>query len=492
MKLQLTVLSGGRAGVSGIISGIQVAVGRHPDNHLQLDPDKDLDVSGRHAVFFKAGGRWVVRDLSSSNGTFVNGHSAPGDTTLDDTDQVRLGGGPTLEVRLVPDSVPDRKPDPLAARPAAPGASPRPLRRTASTEQPAAQPPAPPKPATPDPRRSSTTQRIKIEVGRQTRRLRILAGLLVVVLVAGVGYVAWDRQQQAAERARERAAAQARIDSIVAASDASIARLRGEMEGLVSALQQSQADVQQLQRNLVSAEAAGQTDEVARLRGQLRTATQALSLQQAAAQVDFRRIYDLRNPAVAMIWTDFGPGDVTIGTAFGVTPDGVMITNRHVVHGEDGSRRPRRLAIQFSNSEQVWRATVLGVSPDADVAAIRVLGIAGRIPTIPLPDSLTLRAGDPIATIGYPGGTDLPMRSAGEGNLIRTTLTAGTISKALPDLIQIDGYGAQGASGSPIFDAAGTLVGVLYSGEAGSSGRIVYAVPVPYVAALLTSLNVSY
>jgi S1-C subfamily serine protease len=84
------------------------------------------------------------------------------------------------------------------------------------------------------------------------------------------------------------------------------------------------------------------------------------------------------------------------------------------------------------------------------------------------------------------------MRSQGEGSLIRTTLTAGTISKALPDLIQIDGYGAQGASGSPIFDAAGSLLGVLYSGEAGSGGRIVYAVPVPYVTALLRSLRISF
>jgi S1-C subfamily serine protease len=169
-----------------------------------------------------------------------------------------------------------------------------------------------------------------------------------------------------------------------------------------------------------------------------------------------------------------------------------MITNKHVVFGEDGSRRPRRLAIQFSNSRQVWRATVLGASADADLAAIRVEGIVGTIPTIPLPDSVTARPGDPIATIGFPGGTDLPMRSQGEENLVRTTLTAGTIAKALRDVLQIDGYGAQGASGSPIFDASGSLLGVLSGGEAGSNGRIVYAVPVPYVTALLTSLDISY
>jgi S1-C subfamily serine protease/pSer/pThr/pTyr-binding forkhead associated (FHA) protein len=481
MKLQLTVLSGGRSGVSGVFSGTQVAVGRHPDNHLQLDPEQDLDVSGRHAVFARSAGRWIVRDAGSRNGTLVNGHPAHGDTGLDDTDQVRLGGdGPVLEVRLVPDSVPDRKPEVRPSAAAAPKARGAPLRRTEGVTQP------------PEPRRSSTTQRIRIEVGKQTRRLRILAGVLLVVLVAGVGYVVWDRRQQAADRASERAEAQARVDSIVAASAASIARLQGEMEGLASALRRSQDEVQQLQRDLASAEAAGQTGEAARLRRQLASATQVMSLQQAAARVDFRRIYDLRNPAVAMIWTEFAPGDVTTGTAFAVSGDGVLITNRHVVYGPDGSRRPQRLAIQFSNSSQVWRATVLGVSADADLAAIRVHGIVGRIPTIPIPDSVSARPGDPIATIGFPGGTDVPMRSQGEENLVRTTLTAGTIAKALPDLLQIDGYGAQGASGSPIFDAAGILLGVLYGGEAGSNGRIVFAVPVPYITTLLSSLNVSF
>ena len=84
------------------------------------------------------------------------------------------------------------------------------------------------------------------------------------------------------------------------------------------------------------------------------------------------------------------------------------------------------------------------------------------------------------------------MRGRGEENLVRTTLTAGTIAKALPDELQIDGYGAEGASGSPIFDGAGNLLGVLYGGEAGSNGRVVYAVPVPYVTALLASLNISF
>jgi S1-C subfamily serine protease len=486
MKLQVRVLSGGRTGVTAVFSQEQVTVGRHPSCDLPLDPERDLDVSTQHAVFVQSGARWSVRDNGSKNGTLVNGHPIRTEMALSDADQVRLGSaGPVIEVRLVNDGVPNRKPEAKAAAPtAAPAAPARPLRETAGVGVSA---------PTPGPRSPSMTQRIRVEVGKQTRRLRLLIALLVVVILGAAGYVVYERQQQTAERDAERAANQARIDSIVGASGAAIRSLRGEVEGLAQALRSSQGQVQRLQDTLAAAEAAGRTDEVARLRSQLSDATRALSLQQAAAHVDFRQIYDARNGAVAMIWTRFGPGDVVTGTAFAVTGDGVLITNRHVVYGADGTRRPLELAIQFANSSQIWHAVPLGTSDNADLAAVRVQGIRGGVTTtIPLPDSVVARPGDPIAAIGFPLGTDLPMHASGEENVVRTTLTAGTVSKALPNVLQIDGYGAQGASGSPIFDRSGSLLGVLYGGEPGSNGRIVFAVPVPYVTALLTSLGIRF
>ena len=69
------------------------------------------------------------------------------------------------------------------------------------------------------------------------------------------------------------------------------------------------------------------------------------------------------------------------------------------------------------------------------------------------------------------------------------TLTLGTVTKTLSDLIQIDGYGAEGASGSPVFDAGGRLVGVVTGGQAGTGGRIVFADPASAVAALLARVD---
>ena len=44
-----------------------------------------------------------------------------------------------------------------------------------------------------------------------------------------------------------------------------------------------------------------------------------------------------------MIYVEFGPNQVFTGTAFAITADGVMITNRHVVAGPDGTRHPTRV-----------------------------------------------------------------------------------------------------------------------------------------------------
>jgi S1-C subfamily serine protease len=470
-------------GATGVFSAAEVTLGRHPSSQFAFDPERDLAVSVQHARIVRQGARWLVRDLGSSNGTLVNGHRIRGDTHLDDTDQIRLGAdGPTLEVRLVPDSTPDRAPPATSA----PAPAPAPRERPAGPSGP------PPRPAPPPPRRSSITQQIRVEVGRQTRRLRVLIGVLVVTLLGGAAYVVWDSRAQSAERDRERAALQARIDSILQASAGALTQLRGEAEGLAEALRRSQQEMGDLQARLRSAEAGGRRDEVDRLRGRLASAAQALTTQQAAALVDYRAIYDANHRAIALIWAEFGPGDVQMGTAFAVRQDGMLVTNRHVVQGSQGDRRPLRVAIQFTHSDQVWPATLVGSSAEADVAVVRVDGIRGAVPAIAVPPSAPpLRPGDPVATIGFPFGTDLPMRSSGEGNVVRATLTAGLVSKVLPDEVQIDGYGAQGASGSPVFDREGRLVGVLYGGEAGTNGRIVYLVPVNSVTTLLRRLGVS-
>ncbi len=473
MKAQLTVLSGASSGAVFVFSQPEVTVGRHPASDLQFHLTRELDVSTHHAVIFKKGERWFIRDVGSKNGTLVNGHPIAQDTPIDDTDQIRFGAeGPLCEFRLVPDSTPDAAPRPATEgeRMAAVGRE-RPARPTASG-------------------RMSTTERVRIEVKKHIRRHRALTAALLGALLLAIGAFIFENRRQERLRQMEVASLQARIDSVLTAADLAIASLQGQLTGLAEALRQSQAEVERLRAELGSAQEAGNDQQVASLRRQLDSAALTLSYRHAAAQVDYAGLFEAHQDAVAIIYVEFAPREVFTGTAFAVREDGVLITNRHVVRGADGTRTPRRIGIQFANSDQNFPARLLAVSPDADLAAVKV-DIPGGVPTIgPLAaEAAPIRPGEPVAIIGFPLGLELPMSPRGARFVARASLTPGTVSKVLEDRIQIDGYGAEGASGSPVIDQRGRVVGVLFGGQRGTQGRIVFAVPAPFAARLLSSLD---
>src|SRR5438067_3103469 len=63
-------------------------IGRSPDNEIQLDAQV---VSRRHAVLEQAPGGWILRDLGTVNGTYLNGARVEGTTPLKDGDTIQVG-----------------------------------------------------------------------------------------------------------------------------------------------------------------------------------------------------------------------------------------------------------------------------------------------------------------------------------------------------------------------------------------------------------------
>ena len=78
---------GGRAGDAFEPAGDRTVIGRSPDCHIFLD---DVTVSRRHAELVRAGDRFLIRDLGSLNGTFVNRHRIE-ETVLENDDEVQIG-----------------------------------------------------------------------------------------------------------------------------------------------------------------------------------------------------------------------------------------------------------------------------------------------------------------------------------------------------------------------------------------------------------------
>ncbi|HET6762730.1 MAG TPA: FHA domain-containing protein, partial [Longimicrobiaceae bacterium] len=101
MAAELHVLSGDRAGLVISLSGTECSVGRHPGSTLCFGAGGERGVSARHATLVRDGAGWVLRDLGSTNGTWLNRRRVSGDAPLRDGDRIVLGaaGGPVVEFR---------------------------------------------------------------------------------------------------------------------------------------------------------------------------------------------------------------------------------------------------------------------------------------------------------------------------------------------------------------------------------------------------------
>lgn len=446
MPIELRITSGARAGARETFSKSVITIGRHPLNDLRLDAEKDLDVSSRHAEIRIVGSTATVRDVGSSNGTKVNGQPLVGERALFEGDVIALGGsrGASLEFHLVADAA---------------TAAPPPETNVAPTPAPDA-PPAKP--------RRDTTARIAEAVEQQTsnlRRILYLFGAAVVIIGLGLMYI--SRQNSAADRAT--------IEKLLAElqeQNAAIAQLRGSAgaNGLANEVGRIQRERDSL---LTVLRSGGSRADVTRRIEELQRQQTAAG---AVSKVDYERIAEQNERAVAFIVVE-REGTIEGGTGFGVTRDGLIVTNRHVVQNP-GEPAPTRIAVQFHGTKRWLPARLIKVSETDDLAFLRI-DAPGTFPTVAgVSPSGGVRTGAPIAIAGFPLGNE----TAGMGGSIdtitaRATWTAGIVSKSVPDILQVDAYVAHGSSGSPVFDQRGLVVGVVYGGPTEAAGRIVYSVP---------------
>lgn len=447
MAIELRILTGARGGYRERFEKRVIALGRHLQSDLRFDPDSDLDVSSRHAeILGTAASGYRIRDSQSTNGTFLNGRRITNDEPLKDGDVIWLGAeGPQVEVHVVGAASPG----------SADGVKETVVRHSKE--------------------RVSTGERVKVAVRRETASMRRLLLLAVVLLVGGTGAAYWVGHRESRSHVTE-------LMQLLAQSDSTAARLQTQLSAIgdttfASALRQQNAE---LAARVRSAGPSASPTQIDSLKEELR---RHQAIQQGVALLDLSKISISNDSAVAFLVSELD-GKAYGSTAFGITTAGLLVTNKHNVRSPTG-RAPTRLGVKFANTDVLLHAHVVAVAPDSDVdlALVQVddpghyAAVAGIARTLG-----DIHAGSPVVTIGFPHALDVPM----DGNVVKTSLTAGTVSKLLPDVLQVDAYASHGSSGSPVFDANGWVIGVVYGGDPQSQGRITYAVPASKLEGMLS------
>ncbi len=157
----------------------------------------------------------------------------------------------------------------------------------------------------------------------------------------------------------------------------------------------------------------------------------------------------LASPAVVQVQVMRASGTrAGSGSGFALTPDGLILTNSHVVHGA------ARLRVQTVEGDE-GSATLLGEDPDTDTALLRA-DVA--VPALPLGRSAQLRVGQLVVAIGNPLGFDCSV-TAGVVSALGRSLRA-SAGRLIENVIQTDAALNPGNSGGPLCDGAGQVVGM--------------------------------
>jgi serine protease Do len=165
--------------------------------------------------------------------------------------------------------------------------------------------------------------------------------------------------------------------------------------------------------------------------------------------------------------------DQGTGSGFIVSPDGIILTNNHVVAGAD------RVTVRLFDKRE-FAAKVVGTDPATDIAVLRIA--ATDLPTVTMGNSDSSRVGEWVLAIGNP-----------LGEAFTFTVTAGIVSAkgrllaglqqsrySIQDFIQTDAAINPGNSGGPLVNIHGDVIGInsAIASETGFYSGYGFAIPI--------------
>ena len=172
-------------------------------------------------------------------------------------------------------------------------------------------------------------------------------------------------------------------------------------------------------------------------------------------------IVDKIGPAVVRVETPRrGRNSGGMGSGVIISPDGLVLTNSHVV---DANRE-----LRLTDSEgRVMEARLLGEDRDTDLALLRANAVR-HLPSAALGDSKRLRRGQLVIAIGNPLGFEFTVTS-GVVSALGRSLRASN-GRLIEDVVQTDAALNPGNSGGPLVSTRGEVVGINTAVIAGAQG----------------------
>lgn len=149
-----------------------------------------------------------------------------------------------------------------------------------------------------------------------------------------------------------------------------------------------------------------------------------------------------------------------VGSGFAIGPDGLILTNSHVIQGAS------RFVVITAEGRSLT-ARCVGDDPDTDLAIIKV-DQAADIPVARIGDSKKLRRGQLVIAIGAPLGFEATV-TTGVVSAVGRSLR-GERGRLVEDLIQTDAALNPGNSGGPLVNSVGEVVGIATAIIAGYQG----------------------
>lgn len=177
-------------------------------------------------------------------------------------------------------------------------------------------------------------------------------------------------------------------------------------------------------------------------------------------------------PSVVNIDTHMGyQGAVGAGTGIVIDPNGVVLTNNHVISGATEIRAAS------AATGQTFDVDVIGYDRNHDVAVVQLRG-AFNLPTANIGSSAGVGIGDPVIAMGNAGGqggtpSAVPGRVIGLNQTVSAADELTGSTETLNNMIKADTPIRPGDSGGPMVNGAGQVIGM----NTAASGNFQFAQP---------------